>query len=85
MESERVDGMNSYEERYYKQMLKETECVMNLSHEVQGRMIDQEYDLAIDRCYDMIRSLKNMKRMNMEKRAVDMLCYAARNALRGQK
>jgi hypothetical protein len=77
--------VNSYEERYYKQMLKETECVMNLSHEVQGRMIDQEYDIAIERCYDIIRSLRHMKKLNMEKRAVDMLCFAAKNVLGGQK
>lgn len=77
--------MNSYEERYYKQMLKETECVMNLSHEVQGRMIDQEYDIAIERCYDIIRSLRHMKKLNTEKRAFDMLVYVAQNAIGGNK
>jgi len=77
--------MNSYEERYYRQMLDENECVSNLMLEIKGKLLDQDYDIAIERCFDMIRSLKQMKKLNMEKRAVDMLFFAAKNALRGQK
>jgi hypothetical protein len=73
--------MNAYEERYYKQMLKEIDCIMNLCLEIEGKMIDHNYDTAIERCYDMIRSLQHMKRLHTEKRAVDMLHVLAKNAL----
>lgn len=66
-------------------MLDENECVSNLMLEIKGKMLNQDYDTAIERCFDMIRSLKHMKKLNMEKRAVDMLCFAAKNVLRGPK
>ena len=85
MESERVDGMNSYEKRYYKQMVKEMECVRDLLIEIEGKMINQNYDLAISRCYDMIRSLQNMKSLHIEKQALDALVAAGFRVLGGMK
>ena len=77
--------MNAYEKRYYKQMVKEMECVRDLLIEIEGKMINQNYDLAISRCYDMIRSLQNMKSLHIEKQALDALVAAGFRVLGGMK
>lgn len=76
--------MNSYEKRYYSEMTKEMECVKDLMVEVEGKMIDQDYDTAIKRCYDMIRSLETMKRLNTEKKFFDALVAAGFRVLGGR-
>ena len=77
--------MNAYEKRYYKQMVKEMECVRDLMIEIEGKAIDQKYDMAISRCYDMIRSLETMKRLNTEKKFFDALVAAGFRVLGGMK
>lgn len=76
--------MNSYEKRYYSEMAKEMQCVRDLMIEVEGKMIDQDYDTAIKRCYDMIRSLETMKRLNTEKKFFDALVAAGFRVLGGR-
>jgi len=75
--------MNTYEKRYYSEMTKEMQCVRDLMIEVEGKMIDQDYDTAIKRCYDMIRSLETMKRLNTEKKFFDALVAAGFRVLGG--
>jgi len=77
--------MNAYEKRYYKQMVKEMECVRDLMIDVEGKTIDKDYDTAIERCYDMIRSLKKMKSLHIEKQALDALVAAGFRVLGGMK
>lgn len=77
--------MNSYEKRYYKQMTKEMECVRDLLVEIEGKAIDQKYDMAISRCYDMIRSLETMKKIHTEKHFLDALVSAGFRVLGGMK
>jgi hypothetical protein len=77
--------MNAYEKRYYKQMVKEMECVRDLLIEIEGKMINQNYDLAISRCYDMIRSLETMKKIHTEKQFLDALVSAGFRVLGGMK
>jgi hypothetical protein len=85
LESERVDGMNSYEKRYYSEMAKEMQCVRDLMIEIEGKAIDQKYDMAISRCYDMIRSLETMKKIHTEKQFLDALVSAGFRVLGGMK
>lgn len=75
--------MNTYEKRYYSEMTKEMQCVRDLMIEVEGKMIDQDYDTAIKRCYDMIRSFQNMKSLHIEKQALDALVAAGFRVLGG--
>jgi hypothetical protein len=77
--------VNAYEKRYYKQMVKEMECVRDLMIDVEGKTIDKDYDTAIERCYDMIRSLETMKRLNTEKKFFDALVAAGFRVLGGMK
>ncbi|MGR6115749.1 hypothetical protein ACTHHL_04045 [Aeribacillus composti] len=77
--------MNSYEKRYYSEMAKEMQCVRDLMIEIEGKAIDQKYDMAISRCYDMIRSLQNMKSLHIEKQALDALVAAGFRVLGGIK
>jgi len=77
--------VNAYEKRYYSEMVKEMQCVRDLMIEVEGKMIDQDYDTAIKRCYDMIRSLETMKRLNTEKKFFDALVAAGFRVLGGMK
>ena len=85
MESEGVARLNSYEKRYYSEMAKEMQCVRDLMIEVEGKMIDQDYDTAIKRCYDMIRSLETMKKIHTEKQFLDALVSAGFKVLGGMK
>jgi hypothetical protein len=77
--------VNAYEKRYYKQMTKEMECVRDLLVEIEGKAIDQKYDMAISRCYDMIRSLETMKKIHTEKQFLDALVSAGFRVLGGMK
>ncbi|KZM54941.1 hypothetical protein A3Q35_13380 [Aeribacillus pallidus] len=77
--------MNSYEKRYYSEMAKEMQCVRDLMIDVEGKMIDQDYDTAIKRCYDMIRSLETMKKIHTEKQFLDALVSAGFRVLGGMK
>jgi len=85
LESEGVARLNSYEKRYYSEMAKEMQCVRDLMIEVEGKMIDQDYDTAIKRCYDMIRSLETMKKIHTEKQFLDALVSAGFKVLGGMK
>ncbi|MED0702856.1 hypothetical protein [Aeribacillus composti] len=75
--------MNAYEKRYYSEMTKEMQCVRDLMVEVEGKMIDQDYDTAIKRCYDLIRSLETMKKIHTEKQFLDELVSAGFRVLGG--
>jgi len=81
LEGERVDGMNAHKKRYYQMMANEAKCVRELQIEIEGKMIDHDYDTAIERCSDMMRSLQTMKRIRAEKQLVDLLHSIAKNVM----
>lgn len=74
--------MNAHERRYFELMSSEAKCVRELQLEIEGKMMDHDYETAINRCHDMIRSLQMMKRIREEKQAVDLLHSIAKNVMR---